>query len=339
MSYLDDIKEQPAALRRFVQGTERIALPGARAAYDRIILTGMGGSHFANYYLWRALASQGIDTQWVASDELLSWGDLPAGQQTLVIAVSQSGGSGEVVTWAKRHAGRSDIDILAVTNNPEARELLGTARASVQIVAGPEETVSTKTYLNTLAAGRLIADAIAGQDPASTREELVQVADGIEAYLDGPWHASIAPLIAADGEAKSRIVVGRDAAIGTALQGALIIKEAAKVQYEALSAGQFRHGPLDLADPSLLIWLFTGGSATAEQDEKMVRELVGHGARVVTSGSAYDGVPQIELPATPAGYEEFGAIVPIELATIPLAEIRGLVPGEFRHNQKVTTDL
>lgn len=346
MSYLDEIMEQPAALRRFLAETPTIDLPGRAADYDRIILTGMGGSHFANYYLWRVLVARGIDAQHVAADELLSWPDLPAGPRTLVIAVSQSGGSGEVIAWVKRHAGRADVDILAVTNNPDAATLTSAARATVLIRAGDEQTVSTKTYLNTLAAHRLLAVALLGQPDGQVRADLARVADAVEAYLAGAWRAPLASWIEVDEAAVARVIIGRDSAVGTAEQGALIIKEAAKIQYEGLSAGQFRHGPLDLADPGLLAILIPeaqshdGDAQASNRDAQFAAEIAGHGAAVIIlGGKAFDGIPHIPTPAVPAGYEEFARIIPLELITIPLAEARGLVPGAFRHNQKVTTTL
>lgn len=340
MSYPDDITEQPAALRRLVAAYRQNPLqqPANLSDYSRVIVTGMGGSHFANHSLWRGLVAAGIRAEWTPTDELLS---LPApvhDGRVLVIAVSQSGFSGEVVTWVDSVATRADVDVIAVTNDPDSS--LAAAAASVVLIhAGPEATVGTKTYLNTLGAERILLDALLGQPSGPSLDGLERTADGIERYLAETSIEDFAALLAADRTATAKLIVGRGAAYGTALQAALIVKEAAKVQYEGMSAGQFRHGPLDLADQNLLVWLLADGEYMADENKRLVDDLVQYGAAIFVTGAALDGATVIPAPIVPTGFEEFARILPVELANIPLAEARGFVPGEFRHNEKVTTTL
>ena len=110
---------------------------------------------------------------------------------------------------------------------------------------------------------------------------------------------------------------------------------------EGLSAGQFRHGPLELADPNLLLWLIAGGPSYAELDVAFACDLVGFGAHVAVTGLRQRAPGAFEIPA-PEGSgltEPIRHIIPIQLAAIVIAESAGLEPGVFRNNQKVTTAL
>ncbi len=346
MSYLDDILFQPAAMRRLIDVADEtiaaIRLPMPLGDYDRIIVTGMGGSHFANYYLCRELTARGFSVEWTPTDELISLGALPTNQRIVVIAASQSGLSGEVVAWVQQNAGARNIDLISITNNPDARVLLDASHASILLRAGEEATVSTKTYLNTLAAARLLVHALTGTETTTTLAGLRDTADGIEEYLAGPWRDALTGLVEADRQARARLLVGRAGALGTVLQGALITKEAAKLPYEGLSAGQFRHGPLDLADERLLVWFFADGDYMSAENDGLIDDLVRFGAKVFTTGMAgakRAGAQTIPMPRVPVGYDEFARIIPVELANIPLSEAEGHEPGTFRHNDKVTTKL
>ena len=87
-----DVADQAEALRAFAQSALSPAvtrLLGRR--YDRIVLTGMGSSHFAALPGWRRLADAGHPAWWVDSGQLLDAPGLIT-PGTLLVATSQSGG-------------------------------------------------------------------------------------------------------------------------------------------------------------------------------------------------------------------------------------------------------
>lgn len=344
MAYIDDLMEQPAALNRLLDHVASDLGPGALnlGSYDLIVVTGMGGSHFANYYLWRRLHLAGLPVQWVSTDELLSFeGDSWSRGRTLLWVSSQSGLSGEVSELIARHGSRPGVDVLAVTNSEGLTPLTERADYVQHIMAGPEATVGTKTYTNTVVANELLATTALGGDAGEPIAAYRQAATGITDYLNGDWRGVLAPLASAAGDSKAFVIVGRGSGHGTALEGALVLKEAVNMHVEGLSAGQFRHGPLELADPGLLLWFVAGGAGYAELDRAFVNELVGFGAHVAVTGLS--GLPQgafdIPAPAGPAIAEPIRRIIPIQLAASVIAEALGLQPGVFRNNRKVTTAL
>src|SRR5690606_1934070 len=121
--------------------------------------------------------------------------------------------------------------------------------------------------------------------------------------------------------------------------GALITKEAAKWPVEAMSAAQFRHGPLELADPRLLA-IILGGEETAakELNRRLYLDLEGYGARSYWLGTSGDFGP-LSLPATPPRTRPLAELGPLQVPGTAIAEASGVEPAVFRHLQKVTTVL
>ena len=75
--------------------------------YDRIILTGMGSSHFAAHRVWCSLVSEGREAWWVSTAQLLETQELITGDSLLWVT-SQSGESGEVVALLTCESAQSD---------------------------------------------------------------------------------------------------------------------------------------------------------------------------------------------------------------------------------------
>src|SRR5689334_6616315 len=70
----------------------------------RLLLVGMGGSHFVNRAVEPAYRARGIDATAITASELLA-APLPDAPRTALLT-SQSGGSGEVLQYLDRAAGR-----------------------------------------------------------------------------------------------------------------------------------------------------------------------------------------------------------------------------------------
>ena len=133
-------------------------------------------------------------------------------------------------------------------------------------------------------------------------------------------------------------MIGAGDQVATALFGGLILKEAAKVPAEGFLAGNFRHGPLEIAGPGLTAVVV--GLEDGEDGESLRRlaaDIADTGASVVTFGTAT--VPGCE-PVTASAYDGFaGLVAGAELChriCVQVALGRGLVPGQFRFGQKVT---
>lgn len=336
--FVADIRGQALALRQAIDGDPARAMAGIAATdYDRIVLSGMGASLFALYPAWLALVRGGAPAWWLDASELLHDAQPLLNGRTLLLLASQSGRSAEVTALLDTLSERRPAWIAAITNDPDS-PLARAADRVVPLAAGAEHAVSTRSYVNTVAVAQIVAATILGMDAEVARFR--RSAEALERYLGAAWDAHAAAIGEVMAGAERVVIVGRGTALATAWQGALVLKEAAKVAAEGMSAAQFRHGPLELADGRLTAIVLAGAEDTAELNRRLATDLAGYGTRVVWLGPRPPaGIAVLPAPDGAEIAREVVDIVPLEIASIAMAEAGGFVPGQFRHGGKVTTIL
>ena len=123
--------------------------------------------------------------------------------------------------------------------------------------------------------------------------------------------------------------------MAAAYTGALILGEAAKFMATPYQAGEFRHGPIELANPDLTVLLFAGPEETRELNWRLLKELRGYQVKAYGIGADLNEW-QIELPEAPALGRPLMEILPIQLLSIHLAQHIGVEPGQFFRTGKIT---
>jgi glucosamine--fructose-6-phosphate aminotransferase (isomerizing) len=147
-AYLRDILNQPRALEETLAGLEvsqpldQLAVRLQEGEFETVVLTGMGSSFHALHPLNLELIDRGFTAMMVETSELLHYQNRLFDPKTLIVAVSQSGRSAEVVRLLEMNGGRSAV--IAVTNTP-ASPLAKQADATILSRAGEEFSVSCKT--------------------------------------------------------------------------------------------------------------------------------------------------------------------------------------------------
>jgi glutamine---fructose-6-phosphate transaminase (isomerizing) len=330
-----DIGDQAAALLAFSQSaTPPNVSRLLRGHYDRVVLTGMGSSHFAALPSWRRLVEAGYPAWWVDTGQLLDSPRLIT-PGTLLIVTSQSGASAETVAVLEsRKSVAPTATLIAITNDP-ASPLARQADALMPLHSGAEATVSTKSYLNSLAAHLRIASLL-------TAGPTQDAADAVKTTTEsGPFpllHAAAAGLTAAPDGRLAYIGYGDHSA--TALYAALITKEAAKIPAEGFAGGQFRHGPLELAGPGLTAVLFGGDAPVNPSLLQLGRDLLASGSAVLAVGDLdIADENQIAAPSGDALAQlAHGALV-AQYLSVAIARAKHITPGTFSYGSKVTTAL
>ena len=330
-----DMLDQPKALAEFPgdQGQELLEL--VRNPPTRLVLTGMGSSALAGETLWGELISAGLAAWSVDAARLMSAPGLIT-TDTVVIATSQSGASAEVVALLEpiKQRGARLVGVTADNRSP----LASAADTVINLGSGFESTVSTKSYLNSLAAHQLIATRIFNrsvdrlQDDVRESADLVarQLADDLPADLEQALRERTLTRVVTVGEG--------DAAI-TARYAALIITEAAKWPVQGYSTGEFRHGPYELAGPGLAAFLFLAGGTPGESIRRLRSDLLRTGSSVFVIGAGSPGQAGVLAPgATPLQWMATSSVVAQQLAVV-MANARDIPPGEFRYGSKITTTL
>jgi glucosamine--fructose-6-phosphate aminotransferase (isomerizing) len=125
------------------------------------------------------------------------------------------------------------------------------------------------------------------------------------------------------------------------LEGALLFQEAAKASAIGMPAATFRHGPVELVDASFRGLIFAPHGRTYELSVALARDLARFGGRVrlvgpqITNGF---GLEWCRTPSVPEMLAPLVEIVPVQVAALRLAQLRGIEVGSFRYTPQVTRD-
>lgn len=335
---LFDILEQPrllaaAAQAHLAPGSALAEAAGTLAAYRgrRVLLAGMGSSSFALYPALLRLQAAGFAAAQVELAELLHFGG-PLDADTLLVVVSQSGETVEALRLLERRPPAGPL--VAVTNTPDST--LGRAATHlVPTLAGDEKTVATRTYTTSLLALSLMAELALGERPEALHERLAPTLAAVahaaaegRALVDGLAEAWLAP--------GPLTILGRGPSLATALSGGLLFKETAKIPAEGLSTAQFRHGPIEIAQPGHRAIIVAGPGDTLALDLGMARDLRAAGSQVLVVGPASADAADQVIPLPPVWLAPLAEIVPLQLLARRMALGLGIAPGSFRHITKVT---
>lgn len=357
--FLSDILSQPEALRAMLarynlDGLEPVRKSLQSGQFRKIILTGMGASYSGLYPAWLQLASTGLPAIWVNSAELLHHTSALIGRDSLVLITSQSGRSAEIVGLLDVLDHLQPAGLIALTNDhtsPLGEFANRSGGNLVSLFAEPESSVSTRTYLNTLAISQMIARVLTADISAAGTSSLVQsdlliTAERLQDYLASyEDHLRILSMIFAGKTFPPKIVfLGRGPSLASAMTGALNIQEASKLPAMGMHTAEFRHGPLEIADKDLTTIIFLGDphSSEAELNHRLWVELKNMGSNAWLVGRRWadlnttDNRCRIELPDVPVIGLPLIEMLPVQLICNYLADLQGIQPGSFRHIGKVT---
>jgi glutamine---fructose-6-phosphate transaminase (isomerizing) len=338
----NDISEQPRLLASALQThmspgspLEEAVRAIARARPRRIVLSGMGSSLFACYPAFLRLFDAGFAVTWIELAELLHWGASKLDRDALLVLVSQSGETIELLRLLADH--RPGGLILAVTNTPDST-LARQATYVVPIGAGLEQAIATKTYTTSLLALWLLAERILGAAAPDLTAALSPTLAAVERFCaTGP--ALVAGLSDIWFGTGPVTLLGRGPSLATALAGGLLLKETAKIHAEGMSNAQFRHGPVEIAGSQHRAIVCAGSEQTRYLDMGFAADLAAYGSQVLLLGQVDRGGTtmrdMIELP--PLTLAPLAEIIPLQFLAREIALRHGIVPGAFHRAAKVTT--
>jgi glucosamine--fructose-6-phosphate aminotransferase (isomerizing) len=275
----DEIRSQPALWRRVAEGPVPDYLT---ARGRRMLVIGCGTSAFMamSFAALRERAGFG-ETDWAYGSEV------PTGRRyDAVLALSRSGTTTEIVDAVRELDADVKVVLTAVQGGPLAPLVDRHLALDFADEASVVQTRFPTTAMTLLRAGL-------GADLRAC------VADS-EVAVQGPL-----PVDPADFE--HFVYLGTGWTVGLAHEAALKMREAAQAWSEAYPAMDYRHGPIAVASPRSLVWIF--GSPPAG----LVDQVAETGARVVTS--ALDPMAQL---------------VQVQRLAVAAAEARGLDPDHPR---------
>jgi glutamine---fructose-6-phosphate transaminase (isomerizing) len=339
---LEEIREQPAALRRLLAHEPEFAdvASAARASGRTLVrLVAHGSSDNAASY---GVYAFGLLPGWTALRDSISLtvysGATIDMTGSCVLALSQSGRTPDVVDYVERARAGGALTV-AVTNDPDS-ELGCAAEAVLPLAAGPERSIAaTKTYLSSVAALALLAAHAAGRS-REYADGIARVADLIDEALPG-LERLVGELAVPFAYVGRMFVIGRGTELATAREVALKLLETCRVAAEPMTATAFAHGPVAALDALFPVW------AIAARDENLaaVTEAVARaraaGAGVVASGpvaAELEGATYtLATPEPPVPLlSPLLSVLPGQLFAWALARAKGLDPDRPQRLAKVT---
>lgn len=289
MSYAEEeIESQPACWARAaaLAGKAAESLPERGA---RVAAVGCGTSyHIAQAYArLREAAGQGESDAFAASE-------LPEGRRyDHVVFFSRTGTTTETIEALRRSqaagAPRAGVTT-AVTASPGTPLAEEAGRQVLVDFADERAVIQTRFFTTVLALMR-----------AHLGERLeALVTEGAEAVAAGLPDGAL--------EARQHTFLGRGWAGAVADEATLKLREAAQVWAEGHNAMEYRHGPISLAEPGVLVWCFGPPPAGLE------RQVRSTGAAFVASGR-----------------DPMAEVILAQRLAVALAKARGLDPDRPRN--------
>jgi glucosamine--fructose-6-phosphate aminotransferase (isomerizing) len=331
---MKEIHEQPAAVRdtlagHFVDG--RVVLDEQRLSdedlrqIEKVFVVACGTAYHSGL-----LAKYAIE-HWVrlpVEIEVASefrYRDPVLDQQTLVVAVSQSGETADTLE-AVRHAKAQGARVLAVCNT-NGSQIPRESDAVLYTHAGPEIGVAaTKSFLSQVTANYIVGLALAQARGTKYPDEIANIYDELEEIpakidkvlgLQGQIH-DLAEYL---GAIPTMLFLGRHVGYPVALEGALKLKELAYIHAEGFPAGELKHGPIALIEDGLPVVVIVpsprGREVLHSKIVTNIQEIRARGAHTIVIAEEGDEAVRpyanalFEIPAA-------GTLMQPLLSTVPL---------------------
>jgi D-arabinose 5-phosphate isomerase GutQ len=227
--FMDDVLAAPGALAS-APGLESIRPLAARAR--RVLFLGMGSSRYAALDAAALLRAHGIDA---AAEFASTGGPQPPSPDTLVLAISATGGSEETVAAMRRHLGTSMVvGVTSVPGSPIGRE----ADARLAVAGDGPSGVACASYRSTVAALREVCGLLLpAAAPAPDWRERAAAASAELLDRRGDWLPRAVSLL---GGGPVHVLAPAER-LGAAEQSALMLREVPRVPAYACETGDWSH--------------------------------------------------------------------------------------------------
>jgi glucosamine--fructose-6-phosphate aminotransferase (isomerizing) len=348
---LKEIHEQSRVLGTQIatQDTSIEKLGKVMAEASKIVLVAAGTAHYASLNAYHTFPKFGgpivlpcIAAEWNTVAPLVD-------NDTVVLAVSQSGETLDTMKAVKdaKERGARISSIVNVTGS----SLTTISDDVVYIHAGPEIGVAaTKTYTAQSLAVWRIANSLLKHTQELDNQEIAAFDTALENIS-----RSVNRIIR-NNEAKARdlsnwfssksssFYLGRGISHGTALEGALKMKEISYIHAEAYPAGESKHGPIALVEEDYPVVFTIPTDETRDKMMGSVQEMTARGAR--TLGIIEEGDNEMKATLShyfsiPTGFSEYlspiAYIIPQQLLAYYTSTKRRFNPDRPRNLAKSVT--
>jgi glutamine---fructose-6-phosphate transaminase (isomerizing) len=356
---LKEIHEQPRAVAKTLESlSDEVAAnavlsdanlrPGLVGRLRRVVLTACGTSYHAalvGRFMIEHLAGLPAEVDFASE---FRHRDLVLGDDTLVVAISQSGETADTL-GAVKAARTAGAFVLGVTNAigcTLAREAAGV----VYTHAGPEFGVaSSKTFTATVTACYMIAIALGrmrgylspidGWKLIDALLDIPRTMEQVLATVDGATRQLASALVGFS----SFLYLGRGIHYPVALEGALKLKELSYIHAEGYAGGEMKHGPIALIDCDMPVVALAPRDTSYDRIIANIEEVKARDGRIIAIGHEGDtDLAQrarhiITLPPSTDLLAPLISILPLQLLAYHMAVLRGCDVDQPRNLAKSVT--
>lgn len=328
-------------LKEIREITSEIQLKGFKMVY----VTGSGTSYHAGLvaqYMLSTLAE--LPTVAIPASEFAQWVPLTFPKKTLLIVISQSGESSDILV-ATRTALDRGIHTLAITNTPSS-SLAEISHYTLLTHAGEELAVTaTKSYTAQLAILSMLTLEMANLEDRKPenidelRKKLLITPEFVSETI-----ISNRDLMRELADTYSRVnyffLLGSGPNYATALEGALKLKEACNVFAEGFAGREFLHGPIQLIDGRTPI-LFLVTEDEIENFTSLMRTIIKFGGPLISVSEKADVLSGVStnVVSIPEGFPKVFSpilyVIPLQLFAYYSSIARNLNPDKPEKLRKV----
>jgi glucosamine--fructose-6-phosphate aminotransferase (isomerizing) len=334
-----EILEQPTVWRRLLEAGQfdDVAEAIRRHAPRMVLLAARGTSdHAALYGKYLVEVTHQLPAGLVSPSTMTAYGAKPDLRDVLMFAISQSGGSPDLISSLQVARAQGALTV-AVTNNPDS-ELAGVAELHVDVRAGREVAVAaTKSYTAQLLALYLLLDRVRGGN-GSAATPLPDLGDEVLAK-----EAEIASLAQRYRFASRLVSTARGYSYPTAREAALKLMETSYLSAQAFSGADLMHGPLAMLDAQVPVLAAVADGPGGHAMRTVLTRLAESPVDVFTVGTAAavaESTSGVVLPGQlPEELAPMLEILPFQQLAMHLAVARGENPDTPRGLHKVTETL
>jgi glutamine---fructose-6-phosphate transaminase (isomerizing) len=298
---------------------------------------------------WRATgskASTGVPVSVeVASENRYRQPAVP--EDTLLVAISQSGETADTLAALQLAGERGYIDTLGICNVPESA-LTRQCGHILMTRAGLEIGVaSTKAFTTQLTVLLLLTAALAearGVESGKIRqilEALGQVGQQAREVL--AMDQAVLRVAEEIADKPHALFLGRGVDYPIAMEGALKLKEVSYIHAEAYAAGELKHGPLALIDEQLPVIVPASSNSLLTKLVSNLQEVRARGGKLYVfadRGVTIEDNPGIELvrlPATNSIASPILHVLPLQFLAYHVGVLKGTDVDQPRNLAKSVT--
>jgi|SRR5690625_2255086 len=246
--------------------------------FKQIVFSGMGSSYYAPFSVSNYLTNNGIPSYVINSYEMYKYNMGLLTPETLLVTVSQSGQSPEVVELLKM-AKENKTTVVGVVNQEDS-----TVAKEVDIplfmYAGNEKHISNKSYLNTLAVLKILSVSLVEGLSDGLKQKLDDIVTWTNDFID-KIESNTDPVFEFVKDSDNYDFIGNGPSLSTAYQAGLIYREGPFVTASGISCADYSHG-WDLSmKPGHTAFIFDPLGEDNSVEKEMINNIINKGGKVV----------------------------------------------------------